>query len=310
MSCITRSVLRWGLIGGLALGGLTLMVGPGPVAAGFAQMRAKARGLADRVVDDPVALRHQLQQLADEYPDRIAEVRGEMAEVEHQITELDRDVEIATRVVAYTSEDLNVLKERLARAEAEAASTVRPVFIRFEGVRFDIDEARNEALRIGNVRRSYQDRLASDRNQQKLLAEQRSHLVEILAKLEDDFSQYQSQLWNLDRQIEALERNERVIELVEQQQETLASYDRFTKVGNLKQIEGRLAQLRQEQEAQLEYLRNRGFQDDYESKARIDLDSEEHDEILEELLESPDTDQPAAEPVSNSVAFLTPVIID
>ena len=91
MSCIPRFVLRWGLISALALGGATLLIGPERVAAGLACVRTKAQSVVDRAVDNPLALRRQLQDLADEYPDRIATVQGEIAEVDHQLAQFDRD---------------------------------------------------------------------------------------------------------------------------------------------------------------------------------------------------------------------------
>ena len=39
MSCMTRGILRWGLIGGLALGAVTVLVGPDRVAAGLSQLQ-------------------------------------------------------------------------------------------------------------------------------------------------------------------------------------------------------------------------------------------------------------------------------
>ena len=38
--------------------------------------------MADEFVEDPVALRRQLAGLAEKYPERIAEVRAEIAEVD------------------------------------------------------------------------------------------------------------------------------------------------------------------------------------------------------------------------------------
>src|SRR6185295_17592630 len=58
--CITRSILRVGLVAALALGGLTLLVGKERVAAGISMVRGKAQAVVDRCVDDPVALRRQL----------------------------------------------------------------------------------------------------------------------------------------------------------------------------------------------------------------------------------------------------------
>ncbi len=274
MSSITRGILRYGVIGGLALGGVTLLVGPVRVAAGLAQVRVKAQNVVDSCVDDPVALRRQLEQLADEYPDRIAEVRGEIAEVTYQISQFDRDIAIAKQVVLMTTDDLQEFKTLVARAEAEARTTARPISIRHDGVRYDIEEAYDEGRRINNVRGTYQDRLAHDAFQLKLLNEQKDRLTEILSKMEGEYSTYRSKLWQLDRQIDAVQRNERLIKLTEQQQATLESYNRFGKIRNLKQLEAKLAEIRAFQQAQLETLEKRGVHYDYEERARFELDSD------------------------------------
>lgn len=272
MSCITRCMFRWGLIGGLALGGVTLLVGPERVAAGISQIRAKAQSVVDSCVDDPVALRRQLAGLAEEYPHRIAEVRGEIAEVDHQISEFNRDVEIAKRVVALSTEDLMALKTRVAKAEAAQTSNPgRMVAIRYEGVRFNIEEAYTEAERINNVREAYKDRAAQDDTQLAFLQEQKTRLADILSSLETEFNTFQTQLWQLDRQIDAIERNERLIALTEQQQATLDSYAKMGQVGNLKQLEGKLAQLRAYQQAQLDTLAKKGVRHNYERQAELQM---------------------------------------
>ncbi len=274
MSSITRSILRWGLISGLVLGGVCVIAGPHRVAAGLHQVRMTVQNVVDEAIDDPIVLRHQLAQLAEEYPDRIDEVQGEIGEVDHQIAELERDVDVSKRVVAMTTEDLHELKTLVARAETEAASSVRTVAIRFEGVRFDIDEAYNEGHRINSVRGNYQDRLATDAIQLKFLREQKTRLKEIYNKLEEEYSTYLTQLHQLDRQIDDLKRNERLIELTEQQQATLAGYERFGKVSNLKQVQAKLAEMRAKQQAQLERLEKAVSHTDYEDRARYDLDTD------------------------------------
>jgi chromosome segregation ATPase len=318
MMCITRSLLRWGLVGGLALGGVTLLVGPERVSAGLAQIRGKAQGVVDNLVDDPVALRRQLQGLAEQYPDRIAEVRGEIAQVESQLSQYTHDMDIAQRVVAMTTDHLGQLKTLVARAEESARQTTRPVAIRFEGVKFNVEEAYNEARRINNVRGTYQDRLASDQQQANFLTQQKSRLAEILDKLESEYSTFQAQLWQLDRQIDAIERNERLITLTEQQQATLASYEKFGKIGSLKQLEAKLAELRAVQEAQLESLSKRGVNMDYENRAQYESSTEGlHDNPFDNTDE-----QPSAEPEqtieqngeqkdrSKTFAFADPIVIE
>lgn len=321
--CITRSLLRWGLVGGLALGGMTLLVGPERVAAGLSVLRHKAQNVVDSAVSDPVAMRRQLEGLSRQYPDRIAEVRGEVAEVEHQLTQFNRDIEIAQRVVAMTTEDLGQLKTLVARAEDSVKSTSRPVAIRFEGQKFNIDEAYNEARRINNVRGTYQDRLASDQQQVTFLTQQKDRLSEILTKLDGEYSTFQAQLWQLDRQIDAIERNGRLIELTEQQQATLASYEKFGQVGSLKQLEGKLAELRAVQEAQLESLSKRGVHMDYENKAQaqMSLQGVNKDNPFDVLDQPQQPSDEGNEPTSNQadgakaadgkkLAFLGPIVIE
>ena len=307
MSCIPRFVLRWGLISALALGGATLLIGPERVAAGLACVRAKAQSVVDRAVDNPVALRRQLQDLADEYPDRIAKVQGEIAEVDHQLGQFERDSEIAARVVAMTTDDLSELKTLITRAEGVEG---RSVYVRFDGIRFGIDQAYGEARRINNVRVTYDDRLSCNQQQLQLLSQQKARLVEILARLEEEYTTFETQMWQLDRQIDAIERNERLIDMTEQLQATLATYDQWSKVGNLHQLEAKLAELQTIQEAQLATLEQNGIRYDYEKRAKYELDTESapQEGPFEDLMEDTDT-QAETDEVEDSFAWVGPVIV-
>jgi chromosome segregation ATPase len=301
---MTRCIFRWGLLGGLALGGLTLLVGPQRVAAGLSQVRASLQGVVDSCVDDPVALRRQLQSLGEQYPGRIAEVRAELTKVDSQLNQFQRDTEISQRVIAMTGEDLASLKSLVARAETERATSARPVAIRHEGVRFDIDEAYAEAARINKVRQSYQDRLASNTQQLTVLGEQKQRLSEILGKLETEFGSFQTQMWQLDRQIDAIERNARLIEMTEELQATLDSYDQWGEVGNLKQLESKLAELRTQQEAQLKYLKSAGLRHNYHDRAATELNMQDCPEnpfegVFEGIEDQPAEETIITEPASN-----------
>ena len=305
MACITRCILRWGLISGLALGGATLLIGPERVGAGFHQLQSKACGVVDQFMDNPTAMRRQLEQLADEYPDRIAEVRGEIAEINHQIGRLEHDVEISKRVVALTTNDLRELKTLVAQAEAKKAATSRNVSFHFDGMRFNINQAYSEAGRINHVRTTYSDRLAQDNHQYQFLSEQKARLTEILENLEGDFDKYQSQLWQLDRQIDAIERNERLIELTKRQKATLASYDKFDKVANLHQLEAKLAELRTIQEAQLAALAKSGSNDDYIKRAEaemgmMDLDDDPFANVFDEVDDKEEVEEESTQSIAYS----------
>lgn len=269
MGATSRFIVRWGIIGGLALGGITLLVGPQRVMACIDQLREEANTVVENLVDDPIALRRQLDDMAKQYPSRIAEVRGEIARLEQQLEQFVRDEHIAIRVVELTTVDLEVLRDLVDDAEATTVLNSTPS-IRFDGVRYDLEGAYSEGRRIRTVRANYEDRLASDRRQMELMGEQKNRLVSILEKIEHEHETYRAQLWQLDREIDAIERNDHIIAMVERQQETLSGFDRMGSTGNLNQVQSRLAEIRTVQESTILALTDVGTGSDYETRARFD----------------------------------------
>ncbi len=273
MCCITRGIVRWGLISALALGGATAVLGKERVKSALHHVGDSARSVVDQTIadsDDPMVLRRQLARLAEQYPDRIAEVRSELGEVQRRIASLQEDTRISETVVAMATEDLGELRQlvRLAEAETTTRGDARAVAVRFEGTTFDLDGAYEEAHRINRVRASYDDRLAQNCFQLELLAEQQVALREILERFETEYDTYSTQLVQLEQQIEAMERNERLIELTREQQATLRQFEQLGHAGNLGQIEAKLAEMRTRQQATLEHLRRSSVHDTYEDRAR------------------------------------------
>jgi chromosome segregation ATPase len=266
----TKGLLRWGLISAAVVGGTTILVGPERVAAGFDQVRTMASHVVEDFVDDPVALRRQLQGLADQYPDRITEVRGEIAQIDIQIDQLNHDNDVADRVISLTSDDLEEIRVAVVDAEVSMEAGQK-VAIRRGSFRVNIDQARSEARRIAGIKANYQDRLNSNDQQVSLISNQRERLSDILGQLEDEYGQFEEKLWVLDRQIDAIERNDRLITMTEEQQAILRDYEKLGKVGNLRQLESKLEELRITQEAQLQALEKHGVKSDYERRAREDI---------------------------------------
>jgi hypothetical protein len=112
----------------------------------------------------------------------------------------------------------------------------------------------------------------------ELMGEQRVRLVSILEKIEHEHETYRAQLWQLDREIDAIERNDHIIAMVEQQQETLSGFDRLGSAGNLDQVRSRLAEIRTVQESTILALTDSGAGSDYETRARFDTS----DDLLED----------------------------
>jgi hypothetical protein len=285
MGATSRFIIRWGLIGGLAVGGITLLVGPQRVMACLDQLRQEANSVVENLVKDPVALRRQLDDLAKQYPARIAEVSGEVARLELQLEQFQRDEKIAIRVVELTTTDLDVLRNLVDEAESMSVIEGDRVSIRFEGVRYDLESAYCEGRRIRTVRTNYEDRLASDRRQIDLLNEQNARLKELLEKIEHEHETYRAQLWRLDREIDAIERNDHIIAMVEQQQETLSGFDRLGGASNLDQVRARLAEIRTVQESTILALTDSDTGSDYETRARYDTSDQVFENPFTQIVE-------------------------
>ena len=267
ISCVTKHIVRWGLISVVVVGATSLLIGPERVAAGFAQIRSMAGATIDDLVEDPVALRRQLEGLAEQYPQRIGEVRGELAEVEVQLRQIRHDSEVASRVIELAGDDLERIRERVVRANSEAPSG-RKVMVGTVSGRVEVDQARSEGRRIAGIRAAYLDRVVGNRHQESLLERQRQRLQEILAGLESEYGEFESKLWQLDRQIDSIERNDRLIAMTREQQAMLADFEKLGKVGNLRQLEAKLGELRTTQEARLQALEGQGMRGEYEQRAR------------------------------------------
>ncbi len=265
-----RTVLRWSLIAGLGVGALAIVLGPQRVGAAAAQIRTWGQDAIDQMVDDPIALRRQLEQLGAEYPGRIGQLRGEIAQLDRQLVQLTQECEVSRRVVSMTTSDLEQVQTALAAAAAGPSASggaARPATLQSRDGG-DAGRLRAEAKRIQHIRSAHQERLDGGQRQIAMLADQREKLATVLQKLEREHSDFQVKLAALDRQIDAVSRNQRLIAMAKEQAKVLAEYERCGRVGNLGQLEGRLEQIRLEQEAQLQVLLQTNDGDPYESAAR------------------------------------------
>lgn len=269
---ICKTVLRWTLISGVAIGGITILVGPDRVAAAFETVQDKAGTVVDNFIDqeEARALRQRLHDLAAEYPDRIAEVRGEVAKIETQLEQLHHDTDVARRVVAMTEADLTAMAAQVENARSQGTQIVSLV----EGdAGVDLEVAYREGRRIRDIHQTYQQRLLADQRQVELLQQQHERMTSLLDQIEREHAQYQAQVWQLDRQIDAIERNDRLIALTESQQETLHRFRSPQDVESIRQIESRLAELSAVQEGTLQALAEQGQQHEYEARAQAAMGS-------------------------------------
>lgn len=267
MATIFRKLLRTAVVGsvvtGVAVGATVLIAGPERSAVIFDQVQGKVLATIDANIDDPVALRAQLRELEHQYPERIADLRGDLAELREQIRQLERDQEISERVVALAQNDL----ERLENVNDEGMLAVS----------FDGDYARNRhynrAMQIQQTKAVYAGRAADAGHDLEYLRQQESRMVEVQAQLETEYAQFQAQLWQLERQVDAIARNDRLIDLMDERQKTIDELSSF-EVASVDHMVARLSEMRSRQEAELEMLSGDRRRTDYEAVARMQLEEQ------------------------------------
>ncbi|MCA9293125.1 MAG: hypothetical protein KDA20_04850 [Phycisphaerales bacterium] len=288
---LAKTVIRIGLIGGLAAGGLALIAGPQRVHALFHQARHTVTNAIDNAIDDPVALRNQLRNLEKQYPERIASVRGELASLDQQVAELTRDRDVANKVVELASADFSVLEASLAQAEsARTESPSAIIRVRFDGRAVDLDDAYGRATQIKNTMNAYQGRAYEAQRSVELLAQQRDRLSDLLNQLETEHADFRAQLFQLDGQIEVIERNDRLIAMVQEREDAIRKYDKFETV-SLDQVTHRMAKIRAEQEARLQSLASGSQERHYAEEAEAMLKGEA---TAKQLFEATKALEPAA----------------
>jgi hypothetical protein len=268
MAGIIRTVVRMGVITALAGGAAVVIAGPTRVQALLMQTRGAINDAIDRNIDDPMALRAQLRRLEEEYPRRIATLHRDLGEVRAQKAVLDRDLAISARVVSLADADLNGLGNLLEQAEdARAARSNGPytiVRVRFGGQTLDLEEAYARQSRISQHRSVHASRAGECERDLGYLSQQEARLSKLLGQLETERAEFQAQLLQLDRQVDAIARNERMIEMMERRHRTMERYDSLYDVASLDQFRSKFEQIRSQQEARLQALAAQGVGEDYE----------------------------------------------
>lgn len=269
-----KNIVRYGVLTALVAGTAAVVVGPDTFGALLRQTRDDVREVAAKQVRDPVALRAQIRSLAEEYPNRIADVRGDLAELREQVRQLTREQEVSERVVALANDDLAQMQGMIAHAEsAQINNPGHVVRVVFAQESLDLKDAYTKAQRVQQVQEAYINRHAEIERDLGYLAQQEQRLVSLLDQLETENAQFQAQMWQLDRQIDSINRNERLITMMEKRQRSLDEHGSM-RAHSLDQIAAKFADVRAKQEARLEALSTSGTVNNYEDRAKVQIDAE------------------------------------
>lgn len=277
-----KGLVRYSVITGLVGGAAVLVAGPERVGALLHQTRDKVNSQIDRCIEDPIALRQQLHDLEAQYPAKIGDIRGDLAELKEQVSQLARDREVSARVVELAQADLETLTPMLTRAEATMSQTqgvftstnsaLPTVRLVFNNESLDVKDAYARAERMQQVTAVYSARVSDIDRDLGYLGQQEQRLSDLLNTLETERQSFQSQMWALDRQIDAISRNDRMIEVMDKRRESIEEHSRY-RVASLDQLTARFAEIRSKQEAQLESLSSTKATMNYEVRAKSDVDA-------------------------------------
>jgi len=279
---ITRKIVRVGVIGAVCTGALVAVAGTDRAGALFNQFRGSVNDQIDKAITDPVALRAQLRDLEATYPKRIAQAEADLREVRGQIAQLARQQQESEIVVDMASRDLETLQGLVAQAEAaqqqvmsvayDGDQPTKRIEIIFSEHRLSIDEAYARTAEINNARAAYTSRAADIERDLGHLGKQESRLTNLLSKLGSERSEFQVQLFQLERQVDSIARNDRMIEILAKRQKSIDEQSRY-KAETVDHIQSKVADIRARQESELAALAAGEERSSYEQKAKMLLDT-------------------------------------
>ncbi|GJQ29847.1 MAG: hypothetical protein HBSAPP03_17310 [Phycisphaerae bacterium] len=315
----TKHLVRYAVIAGLVGGTAAVIAGPDRLAALFSQTRGSINSVIDAHIEDPVALRHQMRTLGAEYPERIAAVGRDLAELRQQVSQLRQEAEVSDRVVALASADLDQMRGLIGRAEttrqaAAGMGDAAIVRVVFNDESLDMNAAYVKARQIQQVQDAYIQRAADIERDLGYLGQQEQRLSQLQSQLQQEYTDFQAQLWQMDRQVDTIARNERLITIMEKRQRTLDENSRYH-AGSMQNLSSRFADIRAKQEARLESLATSTNVNSYEERAKIQMDATRTYKTLTPRVSAPkpnvieitprdlQSEEPATQPVAKPIAM-------
>ena len=289
---LSKTIVRTAIITGLVGLAAVAVAGPHRIGALMHQTQDQINTAIDSTIKDPVALRAQIRDLEAQYPGKIAQVRADLAQVREQVAQLKRDQAVSERVVDIAKGDLDTLHGMIAKAESvqqgqatftsvsydgtnavpQNSAPVAQIRLNFNNESLSLDQAYGKATHVEQVVAAYQQRAADTDRDAGFLGQQEQRLAELLDKLEGERAAFQAQAWQLDHQIDAIARNDRLIDVMERRQETIDEASRY-KAGSMDGLRGRISEIRLRQEAQLETLAKSADRNTYEDRAKVEIDT-------------------------------------
>jgi len=220
----------------------------------------------DDMIPDEVELRHDMEKLREEYPARIAELKSMSDEIARQLAEVERDRSLCREVLTLCGEDLEELRPKLETPNQDVPAAVMKV--EFRGAVFTRTEAAERSRKILDIKELYEARLAAANGSVDLLESERARLRAELVELQKEYDQFIAGYRGLERQIDLLRHNEKLIEIASRK-ERLGRLDSAGWVRSLDAVQRAIERRRTEQEERLRSLKVGNPAAEYEARARV-----------------------------------------
>jgi hypothetical protein len=267
---IIKNTVRLGLITALAGGAVVVVAGPQRCMAVLMQAKQHVNHVIDENIDDPIALRSQLRNLEAKYPARINEVEKDLFNIQAERIGIEREFAIDQKAIEITQGKLGSLKGYLADGEA-AQSPGKLVRITFERDRMYMDEGYRLASHYDTLLTNFEASAQENDLYLDMLIDQENQLADLLGDLEAEQQEFQAQLAQLDRQVDAIARNERLITMLEERQASFNKYDNPYTAPNSDSVKTKIARLLAEQERRIAALQDKGQLEDIRVRAEREL---------------------------------------
>ncbi len=248
----------------------TLIFGSHSTEAVLHQVHHNVQSKIDSLMDNPVALRAELERLEKEYPIRIRAVQKDLGELKVEAKRLAWERAVSDRVVAMAQEDLSGV-QAVSQTGSQKGNLVRVAGLPVVSV---TKRSNAQMARITDLIQMHSNRSEDAARDLGYMNREIERFQTLLSELETERAQYHTQLEQLNRQVDSIRRNERLLDMLRQRQGLLEKAGNF-KAHSLDQISGRLAGIRSQQEAELELLSNSEVETDYEGRAKVELHQEE-----------------------------------
>lgn len=243
-------------------GGTFLIAGPGRTTAMAHEFQTRVSQVIDSNLDDPIAIRRQLVAIEKEYPERIAEVRQDLTALRRDISKLEEELAVSDRVIVLAGEDLAQMRSTAASAQLASLTG--------SSLRARLSRQDSRARSLEQIILANEGRAQGASEDLRALNGQEQRLAGMVEQLESERAQFQVQLSQLERQVDSIARNDRMIELMEKRNRTIEKIRSWDAV-SLDQISNHINEIRTSQEARLDVLTQDEGRVNYEELARKEL---------------------------------------